>query len=110
MTPHPGPLPEGEGKLALPEERNMLKKMAAYPDIILSAAKNLEPHRVLFYCHDLISEFHGYFTRYRHTERIISDDLELTQARLGLVRALKQTLHNALSVLGISAPEHMEHD
>ena len=98
------------GLLTLPEERNMLKKMAAYPEVILSAAHNLEPHRVLFYCHDLISDFHGYFTRYRHTERIISDNLELTQARLSLVRALKQTLHNALSVLGISAPEHMEHD
>lgn len=97
-------------RLVLPEERNMLKKMAAYPEIILSAAKNLEPHRVLFYCHDLIAEFHAYFTQYRHTERIISDDFELTQARLGLVTALKQTLHNALSVLGISAPEYMEHD
>lgn len=97
-------------RLKLPEERNMLKKMAAYPEIILSAAKNLEPHRVLFYCHDLIGEFHAYFTQYRHTERIISDDLELTQARLGLVTALKQTLYNALSVLGISAPEYMEHD
>ena len=97
-------------RLKLPEERNMLKKMAAYPEIILSAAKNLEPHRVLFYCHDLIGEFHAYFTQYRHTERIISDDFELTQARLGLVTALKQTLYNALSVLGISAPEYMEHD
>ncbi len=97
-------------RLTLPEERNMLKKMAAYPEIILSAAKSLEPHRVLFYCQDLIAEFHAYFTQYRHTERIISDDLELTQARLGLVMALKQTLSNALSTLGISAPEHMEHD
>lgn len=97
-------------RLNLPEERNMLKKMAAYPEIILSAAKNLEPHRVLFYCHDLIAEFHAYFTQYRHTEKIISDDRELTQARLGLVSALKQTLFNALSTLGISAPEHMEHD
>ncbi|MEI6805203.1 MAG: DALR anticodon-binding domain-containing protein, partial [Myxococcaceae bacterium] len=94
----------------LPEERNMLKKMAAYPDIVLSAAQNLEPHRVLFYCQDLIGEFHAYFTQYRHSERIISDDAELTQARLGLVSALKQTLFNALSLLGISAPEHMEHD
>lgn len=97
-------------RLVLPEERNMLKKMAAYPDIIATAARHLEPHRVLFYCQDLIAEFHAYFTQYRHSEKIISEDAELTQARLAMVKALKQTLYNALSTLGISAPEHMEHD
>ncbi|MES2504177.1 MAG: arginine--tRNA ligase [Myxococcota bacterium] len=94
-------------RLVLPEERNMLKKMAAYPDVILTAAHHMEPHRVLFYCQDLIGEFHAYFTQYRHSEKIISDDVELTQGRLALVSALKQVLANALSLLGISAPESM---
>ena len=97
-------------RLTLPEERNMLKKMAAYPEVILSAAKTLEPHRIIFYAHDLIAEFHSYFTKYRHTEKIISEDQELTQARLMLVAAMKQVLYNTLRLMGLTAPESMHHD
>jgi arginyl-tRNA synthetase len=98
-------------RLSLPQERAMIKKIAAYPEIVLAAAQHLEPHRVLYYCQELIAEFHSYFTKYRHTERIISDDAELTTARLGLIASLKQTLSNALNLLGISAPESMhQHD
>ena len=95
--------------LALPEERTMIKKIASYPDVVLAAANNLEPHRILYYCQEMIAEFHSYFTKYRNTERIISDNRDLTIARLGLVAAMKQTLFNALSLLGISAPESMHH-
>ncbi|MBH1988706.1 MAG: arginine--tRNA ligase [Myxococcaceae bacterium] len=97
-------------RLQLPEERNMLKKMALFPDVVRMAAQSLEPHRVLFYAQDLIADFHSYFTQYRHKERIISEDQELTQARLAMVKSLKQIIFNSLSILGISAPEHMEHD
>jgi arginyl-tRNA synthetase len=95
-------------RLILPEERNMLKIMGSFPDVVLAAAKGLEPHRILYFCQELIGEFHGYFTKYRQSERIISDDADLTQSRLALVAALKQTLYNALSLLGISAPEYMQ--
>jgi len=96
-------------RLTLPEERTMIKKVAALPDVVLASANMLEPHRVLYYCQELIAEFHSYFTKYRHAERVISDDAELTQARLALVAALKLTLSNALNMLGISAPESMYH-
>lgn len=96
-------------RLTLPEERTMIKKVAAFPDVVLTSANTLEPHRVLYYCQELIAEFHSYFTKYRHAERIISDDAELTQARLALVSAVKLTLFNALNMLGISAPESMYH-
>jgi arginyl-tRNA synthetase len=86
----------------------MLKIMGSFPDVVLAAAKGLEPHRILYFCQELIGEFHGYFTKYRQSERIISDDADLTQSRLALVAALKQTLYNALSLLGISAPEYMQ--
>lgn len=98
---------EDLSKLVLPEERLMLKKMDYYPDLVLQAATNLEPHRIINYCQELIAEFHSYFTKYRSTERIISSDKSLTQGRLALVAALKQTLCNALSLLNISAPEYM---
>jgi arginyl-tRNA synthetase len=99
--------PEVLARLKLAEERNMIKKIAAFPEVVAAAANSLEPHRVLYYCQELIAEFHSYFTKYRHAEKIISDDAELTAARLGLVAALKLTLFNALNLLGISAPESM---
>jgi len=55
-----------------------------------------------------VGEFHGYFTRYKHLERIISEDQQLSKARLMMVSVVKQTLHNALAILGISAPDYMQ--
>jgi len=61
-----------------------------------------------FYITDLIKIFHGYFTRYKHTEKVISEDAQKTQARLHLINALRTVLHNALTLLGVTAPEWME--
>lgn len=94
-------------QLVLPEERAMLKKMGALADVVELAAHTLEPHKVLTYCQELISEFHSYFTKYKKTERVISDDEDKTQGRLALVAALKTTLQSAFAMLGIAAPEHM---
>lgn len=91
----------------LEEERDMLKKLDAFPKLVESAAWGLEPHRVLHFCQDLVGDFHSYFTKYRHTERILSANRELSILRVGLVAALKQTLQAALHLLGISAPEEM---
>jgi arginyl-tRNA synthetase len=102
------PSVEHLARLTLPEEREMLKKIGALSDVIQGAAQACEPHRLVYFCQELISEFHGYFTRYKKTERVISDDVELTLARLSLVAAVKQTLKNTLMILGISAPDHME--
>ena len=55
-----------------------------------------------------IAQFHAYYTKYKKTERVISDDPRKTAARLFLVWALKQTLANALVVLGVSAPDRMD--
>jgi arginyl-tRNA synthetase len=94
-------------RLVLPEEKALLKKMSLLPETVASAANALEPHRVLYYCQDLIADFHSYYTKYKKTERMISDDVELTQGRLALVAALKQTLQSAFAILGVAAPEHM---
>ncbi|MCP4498591.1 MAG: arginine--tRNA ligase [Deltaproteobacteria bacterium] len=95
-------------RLVLPEERDILKKLSELPEVVRGAGDALEPHRLLYYCQDLISDFHGYFTKYRHDQRIISDDDALTQARLGMVAALKVGLENALGLLGINAPDYMK--
>lgn len=104
-----GSMPAGAlGRLDLPEENALIQKMDTLPGLVLSAANTLEPHKIIYFAQELIKDFHGYFTKYRTTERIISDDSELTQSRLALVSALKICIANALSLLGISAPDHME--
>jgi arginyl-tRNA synthetase len=94
--------------LTLPEERDLLLKITELAEVVREAALALEPHRVIYYCQELIKSFHSYFTKYKHTEKIISGDIIKSQARLSLVFALKQTIFNALSFLGLSAPDHME--
>ncbi len=94
-------------KLVLPEEKAMLKKMSQLPDVVASAAEKLEPHHVLYFCQELIADFHSYYTQYR-ADPIVSADVDKTQGRLAMVAALKHTLKSAFGILGISAPEHME--
>lgn len=94
-------------RLVLPEEKLMLKKMSQLPDVVASAADRLEPHHVLYYCQELIGDFHAYYTQYK-SDPIISDDVDKTQGRLAMVAALKQTLKSAFLILGVDAPEHME--
>jgi arginyl-tRNA synthetase len=92
--------------LELPEEKAMLKKMSLLPDVVLAASEKLEPHHVLYFCQELIADFHSYYTQYR-ADPIVSDDKEKTQGRLAMVAALKQTLQSAFGILGIAAPEVM---
>ena len=94
-------------RLTLPEEKLLLKKMSMLPEVVAQAANALEPHRVLYFCQELIAEFHSYYSKYSRTERVISDDLELSQGRLALVAALKATLKSAFAILGVDAPEQM---
>jgi len=95
--------PQAVGALQLPEEIELIKPGAATsrPDRARGAA--LEPHKVVFYLQETIAQFHGYYTKYKKTERVIGDDPRKTDARLFLVWAVKQTLANALAVLGSSA-------
>jgi arginyl-tRNA synthetase len=96
------------GALQLPEEIELIKRILQFPELIAQAAAALEPHKVVFYLQECIAQFHAYYTKYKKTERVIGDDPRKTAARLFLVWALKQTLANALAVLGVSAPERME--
>ena len=89
--------------LVLPEEFNMIKSIDRFPELIEGSAKTLEPHRITFYANDLASIFHSYYNK----NRVISDDVELSKARLFLVKCAGIVLRNALRLLGVSAPERM---
>jgi len=90
-------------KLSLPEELNMLKALASYPELVESAALDLSPHRIIFFLMDLAGQFHSYY----NSHLVISEDSQLTQSRLWLAEALRIVFHNGLRVVGLSAPESM---
>ncbi|MFB3925271.1 MAG: arginine--tRNA ligase [Syntrophales bacterium] len=89
--------------LTLPEEVLLIKTITRYPEIVEGSAVSLEPHRFTFYLNDLASVFHSYYNK----NRVISDDRELSNARLFLVRTIGIVLRNALKLLGVTAPEKM---
>lgn len=95
--------------LKLPEEWELVKHLVSYPDVVLEAAKALEPHKLTFYLDDLASDFHAYYNRgwLEPEARVLCDNLEITRARLMLVKAIRQVLVNALTILGVQAPEQM---
>ena len=62
-----------------------------------------EPHRITFYLKELAGLFHPYYNRYR----VVTDDLELSRARLALCDATGLVLRDGLGILGLSAPERM---
>ncbi|PIU57501.1 MAG: arginine--tRNA ligase [Deltaproteobacteria bacterium CG07_land_8_20_14_0_80_38_7] len=95
--------------LNLPEEVAIAKMLGDYPSVILKSAENLEPHRLAFYLLDLAKLFQSYYSKGSGDKRymIISDDEKITMAKLYLLKSCQIVLQNALSVLGISAPEKM---
>ncbi len=77
--------------------------LAKYPDMLTAAAADFAPHDVTFYLRELAASYHSYYD----AERILVDDEPIRLARLALVAATAQVLHNGLAVLGVSAPQKM---
>ncbi|SFM51570.1 arginine--tRNA ligase [Thermodesulforhabdus norvegica] len=85
------------------QELDLIRLLGEYPHVVASSAIFLEPHRIPYYLHELVSEFHSYYNHHR----ILGDDTELALARLYLARALRVVIRNALELIGVSAPERM---
>ncbi len=85
------------------EEIALLKLMATFPAVIENAARDLAPHRVIFYLMELAGHFHSYYNKHK----VITEDSDLTQARLCLVEALRVVFGNGLKIVGLNAPEKM---
>ncbi|GAB4300648.1 MAG: arginine--tRNA ligase [Myxococcota bacterium] len=98
---------DGVQALELKEEFELVKKLLEFPETVESAGKKLAPHSIVYYLTETIALFHSYYTKYKDSEKIVSDDAGKTNARLLLTLALKQVLSNGLSLLGVSAPESM---
>jgi len=90
-------------KLTGERELSLARKLEEFPELLAAAARELAPHSLAFYLRELAAEFHSYY----NAERILVDDEALRAARLALCAAVRQTLANGLSPLGVSAPEKM---
>lgn len=81
----------------------LLKKVADFEPTIESAANHRAPHRITNYIQDLASHFHKFY----NDEKVLTDDEAKTTALVALIEAVKITLHNALNLVGVHAPESM---
>jgi arginyl-tRNA synthetase len=85
------------------KEIDLLKQVGAFPQEVAEAARSLAPHWVVRYLHQLATLFHSFY----NAERVLTDDLGKTQARLALARAVQTVVQNGLRLIGVSAPEKM---
>jgi arginyl-tRNA synthetase len=90
-------------RLTEPHEKALIRRLTYYPELLESAARDLEPHQLAHYLRELAGDFHTYYNA--HT--FIVEDSGLRNARLNLVAATRQVLENGLKLLGVSAPERM---
>jgi len=89
--------------LQVPQAQTLMLQLAKYPETLTAAARDFAPHDVTFYLRELAANLHSYYD----AERVLVDDETLKKARLALVAACAQVLHNGLAVLGVSAPQKM---
>lgn len=86
------------------KEQDLLKQLAGLPQVVADAAAKEAPYRVTQYVYDLAALLHSFY----NAEKVIDEDhIELTSARLALMKAVQITLANALNLIGVSAPEKM---
>ena len=84
-------------------EHELMKKLADYPEQILSACNKQAPHLLVNYLRELAQKFHGY---YNETQFLVDSDA-LRNARLLLIESTRQVIANGLTLLGVNAPESM---
>ena len=86
-----------------PEEIDLIKALARYPEIVRTAARSMEPHRITYYLMSLASAFHSYYNKHR----VLVDEPLQRCGRLYLILAVQKVIRNGLTLLGVSAPQKM---
>ncbi|KKI89658.1 arginine--tRNA ligase [Bacillus sp. SA1-12] len=86
------------------KEFDLLKKLGEFPQAVAEAAQKRIPHRITNYIYDVASALHSFY----NAEKVLDpENTEKSRARLGLMKATQITLQNALTLIGVSAPEKM---
>ena len=91
-------------ELSSEKEVELLKKLGEFPHAVAEAAEKRMPHRITNYIFDLASSFHSFY----NADKVLdAEHVDRSKARLALVKAVQITLKNALTLIGVSAPEKM---
>jgi len=96
--------------LSSEDELKIIRLMASWPRTVEAAAEAHEPHRIAFYLNELASEFHSFWNKGREDATLrflIEDDLELSKARLALVKSITLVIASGLAVMGVQPIEEM---
>ncbi len=98
------PTDEELNLLSTEEERDLIRHLSALTDEIIASAKAYDPAKITHYVVELATLFHKFY----NAQRVMLDDNEpLMQARLYLCKAVKDTIHNILTMLKITTPNAM---
>ena len=89
--------------LVEPEEIDLIKVLARYPEVVRTGARSMEPHRITYYLMNLASAFHSYYNKHR----VLVDEPLLRCGRLNLILAVQKVIRNGLALLSVSAPQKM---
>lgn len=85
------------------QETALMSTLARFPEVVENAALNYEPHNIPHYLRELANDFHTYY----NAQKFIVDDVDTRNARLYLIKTVRQVIQNGLSLIGVSAPEAM---
>ena len=91
-------------RLEKASELNLLKHLASFPGVVIDASNDRAPFKITNYIHELAELVHAFYTECRVIDR---DNIEVSASRLALCKASKQVMKNALTLIGVSAPNHM---
>ena len=94
---------ENIASISAKDGRKLLLKLEEFKPLIVNSAKSRQVYTICRYVQELAAEFHSFY----NSTRVITDDINVTKARLALVWAFKTVLANALNILAVSAPERM---
>jgi arginyl-tRNA synthetase len=84
-------------------QKALIARLETFPSEVEEAVQARNPGRIARFAYDLANDLQKFY----EVSRVITDDLSVSKARLGLIFATKQVLANALGIIGVSAPERM---
>ncbi len=90
-------------RLKEPSELYLIKKLMEFPDLVIRCTAEFIPHQLTQYLSEVSSAFHKFYTECW----VLTEDRQLSAARLGLCMATKMVLANGFRILGVTAPEKM---